>query len=122
MPFKSNLMGSGIPANAANFIVGGTAAGLTATGSSQTDALAITASNNQFSTVAPSTGAILPSFAQPGDVCRVYNNGANTLSVYPPTGGAINGGSTNAAFSVAAGKSAQFTMLTSTAWGSILSA
>lgn len=122
MPIKANIIGSGIPAGAANYIVGGVSAGLTATGSGQSDALTITTSNNQYTTVAASTGAILPSFAQPGDVIRVYNNGANTLSVYPPTGGAINNGSTNAAFSVAANKSAQFVMLSATLWGSLLGA
>jgi len=122
MPFKQNVMGSGIPAGAAQYIIGGTSVGLTATGTGQSDAYALQTSNSQFTTVAASTGAILPSFAQPGDVCRVYNNGANTLSVYPQTGGAINNGATNAAFSVAANKSAQFVMLSATLWGSLLSA
>ena len=122
MPFKSNALGSGISAGAANALVGGATAGLTATGSTQADALALQVSNNQFTTVAAGTGAILPSFSQPGDVCRVFNNGANALLVYPQSGGAINNGSTNAGFSVAANKSAQFVMLSATLWGSLLSA
>lgn len=122
MPLKSNVMGSGIPAAAADTIVGRVNSGLTATGSGQGDALALQVSNNGFTTVAASTGAILPSFAQVGDVVRVYNYGANALSVYPQTGGAIANGATNAAFSVASNKSAQFVMLTSTLWGATLSA
>ena len=122
MTIKQNLIGSGTPAGQANNIAGLANAGLTATGTVQTDALAIQVSHNQYSTVAAGTGALLPSFAQPGDTIRVFNNGANALLVYPPTGGAINNGATNAGFSVAANKGAQFTMVSATLWGSLLSA
>ena len=122
MPIRQNIIGSGTPAAQAIFIVGNATAGLTATGTTQADALALQASNNQFTTVAAGTGAILPSFAQPGDVLRVFNNGANALLVYPVTGGAINNGATNAGFSVAANKGAQFVMVSATLWGVTLSA
>lgn len=122
MTFKSNAMGSGTPANQAGSIIGGVAAGLTATGTTQADALLITASNNQYTTVASGAGAIAPSYMQPGDYFRVFNNGANALLVYPISGAAINNGSANAGFSVAANKSAQFFMLSSTLFGVMLSA
>jgi hypothetical protein len=122
MTFKSNLMGLGTPGGQAGAILGGASVGQTATGTTQTDALAITASNTQFTTVASGTGAILPSFMQVGDWARVFNNGANALLVYPVTGAAINNGSTNAGFSVAANKSAQFFMLSPTLFGVSLSA
>ncbi len=118
----SNIMGSGAAGQLARSIVGGVTSGLTATGTTQADALLISTTNTQYSTVASGTGAILPSVANQGDTYRVFNNGANALLVYPPTGGAINNGATNAGFSVAANKSAQFVMLTSTLWGAILSA
>lgn len=116
-----NIMGSGSPAQLARSIVGGSNVGLTATGSTQTDALLIGATNSQFTTVASGTGCILPQ-ADPGDTFRVFNNGANALLVYPQTGGAINNGSTNAGFSVAANKAAMFNMLSGTLWGANLSA
>lgn len=122
MTFKANLMGLGTPAGQAGAILGGANTGLTATGSTQSDALALSATNSQFSTVASGTGAILPSYMQPGDYCRVFNNGANTLLVYPVSGAAINNGATNAGFSVAANKSAQFYMLSPTLFGVSLSA
>lgn len=122
MTFKQNAMGSGTPALQAGALIGGAAVGLTATGSTQADALALQASNNQFTTVASGTGAIVPSYMQPGDIIRVYNNGSNALLVYPLSGAAINNGATNAGFSVAANKSAQFVMLSPTLFGSLLSA
>jgi hypothetical protein len=122
MTFKQNAMGSGTPAAQASAIIGGANAGLTATGSTQADALALSATNSQFTTVASGTGCIAPSYMQPGDYFRVFNNGANTLLVYPTSGAAINNGSTNAGFSVAANKGAQFVMLSPTLFGAMLSA
>lgn len=122
MTFKVNAMGLGTSAGQAGAIIGGANVGLTATGSTQADALPITASNSQYTTVGSGTGAILPSYMQPGDHCRVFNNGANALLVYPTTGAAINNGAANAGFSVAANKSAQFFMLSSTLFGVTLSA
>ena len=122
MSFKQNLMGMGTPAGQAGAIIGGANVGLTATGTTQSDALALSATNSQFTTVASGTGAIVPSYMQPGDFCRVFNNGANALLVYPPSGAAINNGATNAGFSLAANKSAQFFMLSPTLFGVTLSA
>jgi hypothetical protein len=122
MTFKSNMMGSGTSAAQAGALVGGVSTALVATGTTQADALALSATNSQFATVASGTGAILPSFMQPGDFCRVFNNGANALLVYPLSGAAINNLSANAGFSVAANKSAQFFMLSPTLFGSMLSA
>jgi hypothetical protein len=71
--------------------------GLTALGSSQTTAFPlINRSDNQFTTVASSTGAILPTAKLP-DSIAIWNGGANTLSIYPPSGGTINDGTTNVA-------------------------
>jgi hypothetical protein len=122
MTFKSNMMGSGTSAAQTGALIGGVNAALVATGTTQADALALSVTNSQFSTVASGTGAILPSFMQPGDYCRVFNNGANALLVYPVSGAAINNGATNAGFSIAANKSAQFFMLSPTLFGSTLSA
>lgn len=82
--------------------------GLTAQGNSQASAYPIQARYNQFSTTAASTGAILPVNVSKSESLFVRNDGASTLTVYPPVGYKINGGTTNAGVSVAAGAKAQF--------------
>lgn len=96
-----SLMGSGCSAGLAQSIAGRVTSGLTATGSSsQANSLAIYSSINVVSTTAANTGVRLPS-GSAGDEMVVANNGASTLTVYPPVGGALNGGSANAGLSVA---------------------
>ncbi len=60
------------------------AAGLTAAGSGQSTAAQIPAGYYlvEFDTVASSTGGYLP-FCLPGTTLFIYNNGAQTLTVYP---------------------------------------
>jgi hypothetical protein len=89
------------------------ATGLTAAGSTQGTALALVASNNVVATTGASTGVILPA-VQGGEEVWVYNAGASTLTVYPPTGAAINSGAANAGFAVATTKSATFKFVSNT--------
>lgn len=103
-----NIMGAGVAPLVAQQINGTATDALTATGSTQGTALACPSDNNVFTTVAASTGCVLPASPAPGDEIAVANLGANALSVYPATGGAIQTGATNAAFSVASGKTALF--------------
>lgn len=86
------------------------ATGLTAQGASQITALPLPGVYNVFSTVAASTGAILPFAPTGGEEIEVMvrNAGANALSVYPPVNYKINNGATNAAVSVAAGAASRF--------------
>jgi hypothetical protein len=82
--------------------------GLTATGSSQATAFPLlNAADHQFTTVGSSTGAVLPS-ARLADSVSVWNGGSNTLSVYPPSGGKVNDGSVNAAYSLGAAAGVTF--------------
>lgn len=105
MPLKSELMSAGMPGAQANRLGFDTPnTGLTATGSTQGGALALTSNFSVFGTVAASTGAILPSRG----TGMVVNGGASTLTLYPPVGGNINGGTLNAGISIPAGKSAIF--------------
>ncbi len=108
MSMQQALMAFGAPPFLAGAIVGDVADSLTATGSTQGTALALTANTNIVTTTAASTGVLLP-VMQTGDMVEVVNLGANSLSVYPRTGGAIQTGAANAAFAVGAGKSAFFT-------------
>jgi hypothetical protein len=83
--------------------------GLTAAGTDQGTALPVTAPSviHVFGTVASGTGAVLGITHAPAEVV-IANQGANALSVYPPSGGSINGGATNGSFSLAAGLAATF--------------
>jgi hypothetical protein len=76
--------------------------GLTALGSSQTTAYPLlNGTDHEFTTVAASTGAILPA-ARLADSVTVWNGGANALLVYPPANGQVNAGGANVAYSLAA--------------------
>lgn len=83
---------------------------LTATGNSQGTALAIPLGQDLsvFGTVAASTGTILPPGIGTSEEYAVANHGANALSVYPPTGGKMGSAATNAAYSLASGKTGYF--------------
>jgi hypothetical protein len=91
------------------------ATGLTASGSTQGTALAITASVNNVTTVATNTGVVLP-IPSPGDRISVVNNGANALNVYPASGGTIGDLATNAPTSLAVGKVLTVVAATTTLW------
>lgn len=108
MTRASTLITSGVYATTARAITGSVRTGVTAAGNSQATATAITNSTTVFSTVAASTGAVLPTGCVAGDLLTVVNLGANSLSVYPPVGGTVQTGAANAAFAVGAGKTAQF--------------
>jgi hypothetical protein len=76
------------------------ATGLSGAGTTQSTATALAADINMFSTVAANSGATLPAM-NPGDVLTVFNGGANSLKLYPPTGGQINALGANAAYAIA---------------------
>jgi hypothetical protein len=82
--------------------------GLTALGSRQATAFPLlNGADHQFTTVAASTGAVLPP-AKLADSVSVWNGGASTLSVYPPSGGKVNDTSANSAYSLSAGSGITF--------------
>lgn len=103
------------PAGQALAIGGQGTTGITAAGtSSQANATALNTGNNMIGTAAANSGVRLPA-GMPGDEVWVYNGGANTVNVYPPTGAAINSGAANAAFTLATTVSGGFKFVTSTA-------
>lgn len=81
--------------------------GLTATGTVQADALLLTSSNNNVTTVATGTGVRLP-VPLTGTVITVINSGANNLLVYPQTGSTIGLLGVNAPYTVIAASPATF--------------
>lgn len=77
---------------------------LSGAGTTQATATPITTDISAFTTVAASTGAILPIPVNPGDSFVSANWGANALSLYPPVGHKANNGAANAAVSIPVGK------------------
>jgi hypothetical protein len=122
MTTQAKLMGMGASAGFAGQVAGDITTAITAAGSTQGTATAIYSDVNVVSTAAASTGVLLPSNRSAGDTVEVVNLGANSLSVYPPTGGNINNGAANAAFAVASTKGAVFRQVTATQWTAILGA
>ena len=113
MAIKQKLTGSGAAPQLAQVITGTKTTGITATGSTQGTAQLISDDWNVITTAAASTGVLLRSDLSQGDSQVVVNYGANSVTVYPPVGGAINNGSANAGVAVAANGNAIFTCLDS---------
>lgn len=124
MAFAKDLVASGLhEANAA--AVGGskvTAITAYATGG-QTSATQLTGVINVIGTCATGGDSVkLPKGVQQGDEIWVRNNGAASCNVFPQSGGAINGGSADAAIAVANGKTAVFKSLGGADWLAVVTA
>lgn len=112
MAFLEDLIGLGMPGEQAGVVATETVTaaptrsvttGITATGTTITDAYQLTTFANIVSTAAASTGVKLNSSWPVGQIGLVQNNGANTLNLFPPTASlTINGGSAGAAVTIAA--------------------
>lgn len=121
MAQSRNLAALGLSSVLSLNIGGNSAKGKTATGASQATALPLPADIVTFSTVAASTGTILPAM-NAGDSVVISNQGANALSVYPPVGGTINALSANTAFSQTAAKTAIYHCIDALTYLALLSA
>jgi hypothetical protein len=89
-------------------------AAVTAAGSTTADATVLSTTINMVTTVASGTGVRLPS-ATAGDIVIIKNKGANTLSIYPPTGGTVDTLGANVAASLVTLTSLIFIYRTATA-------
>lgn len=81
-------------------------AAITGVGTAQTGSPLLTARVNVLTSTAGQTAAVLPTFAAGDVIVRV--TGGTAATIFPPVGGAINGGSVNAASSLASGAVAVF--------------
>ncbi len=97
------------------------ATGVAAAGTTQGTATALTRQLNEVTTVAASSGVVLPS-PEAGEVLTVINAGANALNVYPASGHSINALAVNAAFSLAVGKAVRLVSVSASKWYGILGA
>lgn len=109
---------------AALAILGDLNAAATSAGTTQATAFAITTANTVFTTVAAGSGARLPvtPAVSANDRLHVANHGANTLTVYPPTGGALSSNTVNVPALVAPKKCAEFLCIDGTNYSVSLSA
>jgi hypothetical protein len=113
MAIPSRVLGT--PGAVVQALTGELQDNITATGTTQADAFALNAVYSIVTTVAASTGVRLME-PEPSAEVFVRNLGANTLNVYPPVGDIFNGGTTNAAVSIAAGSFQWFIGRNSSSW------
>ena len=88
---------------------------ITALGTSQATAVILNTGINNVTTVAASTGVLLP-IIEIGMQVIIRNAGANALSVYPRWNNTVNAAAVNVAYSLPAGGSIVFLGMTLTAW------
>lgn len=97
--------------------VGTYADNLTATGSTISDALALTAQVNSVTTVPSGTGVILPAASTGIISIKIYNRGANTLNIYPSsTSDQIENYGAGVAFPLTAPSAVTMTRSSATEW------
>ena len=122
MALALNVMRGGFSAGSAKAINGNIATGLTAAGTTITDALDLLADTNVIGTCASGAGVQLPS-CEIGDSVEVYNGGANSCKVYPDsTANQVNGLGAGNAFLLATNTMCYLRKITATRWIANLSA
>ncbi len=109
MTIAQHLIGLGMNGSLAATVVGGISSGEAGAGTTQADATLLSMSSIHWvKTGASNSGVILPpgnsttatTVLGPGDSIWVFANTGNTLKVYPPGTGTINGGSASASVSL----------------------
>lgn len=93
-----------------------TTTGIAAAGATQGTATALTTSYNIVTSVAASTGVALPTPAAAGLIITIENRGANTLNVYPASGGTIDAAAANAPVTIPANGVARYEASSTTQW------
>lgn len=122
MGIAARMMRGGVSAGQAKAINGDINSTVSAAGTTQGTATALQASINSVTTVAASSGVILPS-TEIGDDVWVYNGtSTNDLTVYPDSSSTINQLSANIGVLLPPYTGALFKRITSTAWLALRSA
>lgn len=105
-------------------IVGGVANGLTAhAGGGQASALQLTAGINRVTTVATAADSVkLPAAKAGAQIVVINADAADSMNVFPTSGDKINALAADAAFAMAANKTAHFYCAVDGTWNSILTA
>jgi hypothetical protein len=104
--------------------IGGHDTAVAAAGSTQATATGLTAAINVVTSATGTSadGVRLPSDYAAGDLVLIANATAVALDVFPPTDGAINGGTADAAKALAANMSGLYVSLGDGNWAAVLSA
>lgn len=102
----------------------GELATVAAAGTTQGTATALTAVNNIVTTVAAGSGVKLPvtPTVSANDRLHVANHGANTLAVYPPSGGSLSSNTANVPALISTKKCADFLCIDGTNYSAMLGA
>jgi hypothetical protein len=91
------------------------ASAITATGTTQATATALTAQFTEVTTCPPGAGVVFSSSLMvAGNACKVRNSTTNPLYVYPPSGAAINVLATNTPVIAPARNTAVFEVISAT--------
>lgn len=123
MALNKDLMGGGMADSLARHAGLPNTLAVTAAGTTTADATVLATQNKVVTmTASGSDGIRLPTNMPLNAEYWVYNSSGSTGKVYPPSGGAINGGSTDAGLSVATLKVAVFMRLSTNVVISILTA
>lgn len=103
--------------------IGNTLRTIAGVGTAQTGAATITPNSNCVlgTTAGGATAFVTSTKWQVGDSFLFFNTSATAALVYPQSGGAFNGGSTNASISVAQNTGVELLKTSSTAWRAIAS-
>lgn len=99
-----------------NFIISNVTTGISAAGTNQGSATALTRAINVVSTVAAGANGVVMPTAVAGMNVIIINTSATALNVYPASSAAIDALALNAAFSLSAGAKLQFIATSTTQW------
>ncbi len=99
-----------------------TATSVSAAGTTQGTATELGAADSEVTTVGASSGCVLSSQLAPGDTQTVFNAGANSLKIYPPSGMQINALGTNLPMTLAVNTGCIFKCISTTRVFGVLSA
>ena len=122
MGLAKNMMGAGLSAGKVRNLNGTTFnTGITAAGTTQGTATALTADVNVVGTATAGQGVSLYNGVI-GDSQLVYNDTNVAIYVYPPTGGNVNQLSANTGFALGGRTAVEVKKATATQWVGFLSA
>lgn len=117
-------LNASLGSQAALAVLGSLSPSVSAAGANQAGATQLSAANNVVTTTGAGTGVRLPvtPVVSANDRLHVANHGANTLAVYPPTGGALSANTANVPAMIAPKKCADFLCIDGTNYIALLSA
>jgi len=117
MSIQRKFVANGMAPRLAQVVGGTVATGLSAAGSNQGTAVALSSDDFQvFSTVGGGQGCIFATLYAPMDRVWIANGGAHTLLVYPASGGQINNAGANAGLSLSSGTLGVFVSVDGLNW------